>query len=223
MSRRHAIECHYAARLKHAREGFDVADWATGASQRARFEVLVREVDLAGRSLLDVGCGIGDLWGFLAERGLGVDYTGVDLVEPMVGEARRRHPPGPGGVPRFVCCDLFAGEAPDAAGPFDVVFCSGTLNLDLGNNRQFLPLAVARMLELARHLLVFNLLHVRERQRHGHCAYFDPADVLGMLRALGYDARIVDDYLPNDFTVICPVTSPSAGGGAALDPPEPPA
>ena len=33
-----------------------------GQSQQVRFEVLIANVDLAGAALLDVGCGLGDLW-----------------------------------------------------------------------------------------------------------------------------------------------------------------
>jgi len=211
MNPKRKIQRHYERRITPGRENFDVLDWCSAQSQRARFEVLVREVDLAGKSLLDVGCGLGDLLTFLERRRIGVDYTGVDLLERMVDLARRQHPGG-----RFFCADLFAkppaGE--EAAGQpaamkqlldarFDVVFSSGTFNLNLGNARQFLPRALARMLELARRHVVFNLLHVRARPRFSHCAYHEPREVLQILAQLPCRARIIDDYLPNDFTVVC--------------------
>ncbi len=42
-----------------------------------------------GQSLLDVGCGYGELLRFARPRGL---YSGIDLVAEFVDEARRRYP-----------------------------------------------------------------------------------------------------------------------------------
>ena len=197
MSKIDAIREHYEHRIRPGRQNFDVLDWASEASQRKRFEVLVDHVPLAGRSLLDVGCGLGDLAAFLAERSIDVDYTGVDVLEPMVAACRRRF-----ADLRFVRADVFAGE-PAGAETFDVVFASGIFNLCLGNNLAFLGRGVRRMLELSSDTVVFNLLHVRSPQKEDDYFFYDPNDVLGLLPADAGEVRVLDDYLPNDFTVIC--------------------
>jgi len=201
MSRRKAIQRHYEPRITPGRENFDVLDWSDAESQQRRFQVLIDHVPLAGKTLLDVGCGLGDLWGYLKERSIPAQYTGVDLIEKMIAAARRQHADA-----EFLCADLFTEDAPQI-GPFDVVFCSGAMNLELGNNRRFLPLAMRRMLDLAGVTVVVNLLHVRTPDKYEHCAYYDPADVLIALADLSCEARIIDDYLPNDFTVICRKTT----------------
>ena len=207
MSRTKRIREHYEPRILPARKHFDILDWASVASQQARFAVLVRNVDLAGKSLLDVGCGLGDLLAFLTARGIAVEYTGVDIVEKMVERARRQHP-----AARFIHADPFADD-PFGEERFDVVFCSGTFNLDLGNDRQFVPRALKRLSELAREYLVFNLLHVRAAS-HGYCAYYDPAEVLPWVTPMAREVRLVDDYLPNDFTVICRLGDEPGAPGA---------
>jgi SAM-dependent methyltransferase len=58
-------------------------------------DVLVREADLAGRRLLDVGCGTGRLAAALAERHA-CKVWGVDVSPEMVEVARERVPPGVG-------------------------------------------------------------------------------------------------------------------------------
>lgn len=165
-----------------------------------RFSVLTSHVDLRGKRLLDVGCGLGDLWAFLGGRGSCVDYVGVDLLEDMVLEGRRRNPGA-----KLICADVFSPDCDELFQPqsFDVVFCSGMLNLELGNNDTFVPRALGRMFELAREALVFNLLHKRVTPSSGEFHPFKPEEVLGMLRDLPCDAQIIDDYLPNDFTVVC--------------------
>ena len=215
MSRKKAIHSHYEPRISSGRQNFDVLDWRDAASQRARFQVLIDHVALDGKSLLDVGCGLGDLWAFLKAREIPVRYTGVDLIEKMVAAARQRRPGG-----RFLCRDVFAGAAA-GMGPFDVVFSSGAFNLELGNNMEFLARAVPRLLDLAGQTLAFNLLHTRTRDKYDHCAYYDPDDVLAVLAPLPCEVRILDDYLPNDFTVLCR-KSPAGDPGAPAASPGPP-
>ena len=87
------------------------------------------------------------------------------------------------------------------------MFGSGVFNLDLGNNTEFLSLAAELLLEIARDCLAFNLLHSRAEQKCPYCVYHDPDQVLALLRDLPCEAHFIDDYLPNDFTVICKKTS----------------
>jgi len=197
MSKKRNILRHYEPRIRRSRENYDVLDWASAASQQARFEVLVQNVDLDGRSLLDVGCGLGDLWAFLRARRIDVEYTGVDLSGKMIRAARRRQGGG-----RFIQADVFAEDNPFGPRSFDVVFCSGVFNLNLGNNRRFLTGAIGALMDLAREHVVFNLLHVRAEVQPDRYAYFDPADVAAAIAKHGWDIRVLDDYLPNDFTVI---------------------
>lgn len=191
------IRRHYESRIRDGAAGYEAADWSDLPAQQTRFAVLIGKVALAGRSLLDVGCATGDLWAFLRERNIEVDYFGVDIVAKMIAEACRRHPDG-----RFETVDVFQ---PDSfpPGSFDVVFCSGAFNLNVGNNRQFLPEAVARLVELSRETAAFNLLHARAESQYSHCVYWQPDDVRKMLADFPVRVDIVDNYLPNDFTVIC--------------------
>jgi len=197
---RKKIRTHYEHRISPHRESYDILDWSDAASQQARFEVLAKHVELRGKRLLDVGCGLGDLLTFLRSREMDVDYTGVDLLEKMTTEAGRRNPGG-----RFICADVFdpAADQPFEPESFDVVFCSGAFNLNLGNNIQFIPLAARRMLGLSGCCVVFNLLHKRQAAEEERYFHWDPAEVLKLLQPLDCDCQIIDDYLPNDFTVLC--------------------
>jgi len=196
-SRKKTIRDHYEPRLAAGGESHEVLDWASREGQLARLRALCRNVDLAGKSLLDVGCGLGDLWGHLQVCGIAVAYTGVDLLEEMVAAARKRHPDA-----RFICADVF-GEDVFEPESFDVVFISGVFNLDLGNNEAFLEAAIPRLRELAREAVVFNLLHRRSRDDDPRYFYYDPGRVTAMLERHDCDVELLDDYLPQDFTIIC--------------------
>ena len=197
MHRHRAIRAHYEKTLAAGGEHSAMVDWADPESQRKRFEVLADNVLLEGRSLLDVGCGLGDLLIFLQQHDIAVRYTGVDIVEKMVLAAKDNNPAG-----RFLHADILAQEV-FTPGSLDVVFGSGLFNLNLGNHMQFLAQALDVLLPLARELLAFNLLHCRARRKYDYCVYYDPQEVLALLAARCCNVQLIDNYLPNDFTVIC--------------------
>ncbi len=200
MDRKDRITKHYEHRIGTGRQNFDVLDWASAESQISRFEVLVANVDLQDKSLLDVGCGLGDLWTFLKARKISARYTGLDIVEKMLATAAAKHPDA-----EFICGDMFSHDAnslPDRS-KFDVVFCSGTFNLNLGNNADFLPQAVASLMAVASERVVFNLLNQSVPFEGETYACYDPDQVLAWLGETGWGIRMIDGYLPNDFTLIC--------------------
>jgi len=92
-------------------------------------------LDLAGRTVADVGCGVGNLSGFFVERGCRVFAS--DAREENIAELRRRHPDLPSRV-LDIEVDPLAGH-----GMFEVVFCFGLL-YHLEN-----PLAGIRNMEAA--------------------------------------------------------------------------
>jgi 2-polyprenyl-3-methyl-5-hydroxy-6-metoxy-1,4-benzoquinol methylase len=206
MSKINDIRKHYVPRITPDRPNYDVLDWAGPNTQIARFEVLIQHVNLTGKSLLDVGCGLGDLVDFLRRKEIPVHYTGLDVVEEMLARARSTHP-----RERFLRADLFAPSTNSTDDPlrgetFDVVFCSGALNLNLGNNLEFLPRALQGLLAPARGALVVNFLHARTTTTPDPVYfYYRPADVLSVLQSLLGEGRVqmIEGYLPNDFTVLC--------------------
>ena len=199
MPKSQQIRQHYQPRHNQQRANYDVLDWASAEAQQIRFAVLADNVELNGKTLLDVGCGLGDLYAYLKSRGISVDYCGVDLLAEMTGAAAGKNPDA-----KFISGDIFAPDSKTLAPNerFDVVFCSGMLNLDLGNNDEFLPDAMLRMLELSKEHMVVNLLHVRCEKKYPHCAYYDPQAVMSILEPANCGVRLIDDYLPNDFTLI---------------------
>ncbi|MBI5722703.1 MAG: class I SAM-dependent methyltransferase [Planctomycetes bacterium] len=202
MSKIKKIRKHYTPLIKKSGQNYQKLDWASQQSQQIRFEILAKHVPLTGASLLDVGCGLADLYGFLQSRGIDAHYTGVDILQEMLDHARRQHPQA-----RLVLADIFSdGDSHrDALGPgrFDVVFCSGAFNLEMGNNDDFTPRAVRRLYDLAGRHLVFNLLNARAPGSDKRYRSFCPAQAALWLAHLPGDIKIVNDYLPHDFTVIC--------------------
>src|SRR5260370_2800998 len=75
---------------------------------------------IEGKSVLEVGAGIGLLTGFFEERGCKVLST--DARPDLLAEIKRRHP-----ARKVATLDLEHPDGIGALGKFDVAFCYGTL------------------------------------------------------------------------------------------------
>ncbi len=78
------------------------------------------DLPIEGKSVLEVGAGIGLLTGFFLERGCKV--TSTDARKENLAEIQRRHPER-----RVARLNLEQPGAAEAMGRFDIVFCYGTL------------------------------------------------------------------------------------------------
>lgn len=170
--------------------------WENHQAHIARFRVLARSVDLAGKSLLDVGCGLGDLSKYLAHVGARCSYLGVDILPEMV-EAARRHCPGAA----FECRDVIADPA-GLGRRFDVVYSTGIFNLSATADMAFLREGFAAFRALAGEAVVVSLLRAGAPGAEDQYRYFDPAEVVAALAHPDWRLELAEGYLRNDFTVI---------------------
>lgn len=107
------------------------------------------DTTLSHHSILDAGCGTGDLYEYL-QQFEEVDYTGIDIFEDGVKKARGKFPNG-----KFLVGDFLEEEA----GNFDFVFSSGALTTKLhSDNYYILAKWVKKMWQTARVGVGFNLL-----------------------------------------------------------------
>ena len=66
-------------------ENIQSSGWSSVESQYLRFDYLCRDFDLNGKSILDVGCGKGDLVIYLKDKGINFSqYTGIDIAHKMI-------------------------------------------------------------------------------------------------------------------------------------------
>jgi SAM-dependent methyltransferase len=157
-------------------------------TQLERFRVLrtLLPESLASVTLLDVGCGFGDLYRFLEQAGEPPGrYIGVDIHERMVETARERT------GAEILLIDAVTDPLPEA----DYTVCSGAMNtLTLDETKQF----IERCFAASRTGFVFNLLHGHDWSHTYN--YRKPAEIEEWAAELGAECRIVDGYLYEDFT-----------------------
>ena len=202
MNRKDVLRKHYEPRIEKFRENSKVLDWESRDAQFRRFSAMTDNLDLNGKSILDVGCGCGDLYGMLKNKGMKVSYTGVDILEKMVQRAEECYP-----GTEFRCADIFQEDFCPENGlgcpRFDITYASGIFNLNAGNNEQFLKKAVPVLARLAEEIFVFNLLNPSSPDRDDRYFYYEPSKAIDLASEWVQDIEVIEGYLDNDYTLIC--------------------
>lgn len=166
--------------------------WRDKRSQLVRFDALMDIANLNGCSVLEAGCGTGDMFSFLMNRYPAVkSYTGVDFIPEMIDEARERVT-SPKAT--FWPVSFMSTVLPVA----DYVFASGSLNY-ANAEPGYIYNAISHLFKLSRCGLGFNLLKFVANE--GLLAKYEPADIIAFCRSLSDRVVLKSDYDPEDFTV----------------------
>ena len=132
-------------------------DWKNSEGQLLRFDMLLRALDIQDSnvegSLLDFGCGNGELARYLAEKSSTLNYFGYDLSPEMIKVASRR-------------LDILSGSEFSDQLPsnreWDFVIASGTFNVKLDEDAEswgnYVKSTLLQIKEQTRVAFAFNLL-----------------------------------------------------------------
>jgi cyclopropane fatty-acyl-phospholipid synthase-like methyltransferase len=193
-----SVVAHYERQLRSHGPTARGMDWKDEASQHLRFAMLCGLCDLDGKSLCEVGCGVGHLYDWLREHRIAARYRGIDLSAEMVEEARRRHP-----LVSFERRDILVDAVCDAD---DVVVCSGLFHVKLDHPdddwRQFVEAVVRRMYAMSGVGIAFNLMSDQVDFRSPALFYANPAWMLDLCRReLSRFVVVRHDYPLHEYTV----------------------
>lgn len=188
-----AIVRAYSDRYARCGVSAETLGWGRKDRRRLRFEVLCSLWALDGASVLDFGCGFGDLCGYLRETRTGVQYLGLDINAELVEVARRLQPSG-----RFDVANLLDdGPRPE----MDYVFASGVFNDRIGDNWAFIERAFEAFNRVARNGFAANFLSAKVDYRYPDAYYAEPADVLNLCYRYSRNVVLRNDCMPFEFTV----------------------
>lgn len=189
------LEAHYLHRINPAAKGHVILDWESEDAHLGRFAIVTEKLDLTGMSILDVGCGVGDFFGFLNQSVQDFSYTGIDILPEMSNEAQRRYPGGTFLSGDMVYNPIFRENA------YDLIYSSGIFNLNMGTNEQFLKDALKVFFSVAKQWVVFNMLDPDHPVQSTTYFYQDPVRTEAMVRRYTDHVQIERDYVPMDYTI----------------------
>lgn len=203
MTQTQKLRSHYQALFERHGATPHAVQWSSTESQVNRFRVLADTIE-PGESVADLGCGLGDLLGYLRKtRGFLGQYVGLDLVPEFVDYAQRAYASDPRAA--FQSSDVENDPLPRA----NVYVGSGLFNNRTEGNWDYLTGIVARMFEHAERAVVFNALSTYVDYQDEHLYYCDPLRLFDHVKRtltkhviLRHDYLVKENSIPFEFTMV---------------------
>lgn len=186
------VEAYWNRRATQQDENYAIVEQSQ-RTQKMRFEAFLLYHEVQGQSILDVGCGTGDLWQHLQARNFACDYMGVDISPEMVNHARSRFP-----QIRFETQNILTWQ-PNRR--FDYTISIGIHNIKVEGGWELLRQITHRQFELCRRAAHLSILTDRYTGFAEHIQAWRAEDVLTMALEITPYVILRHDYLPNDFSV----------------------
>lgn len=180
----------YSERL--AKFGYDPRSlgWNKGR-QTVRFTVLSEIGELQNSSLLDVGCGFGDLYGYLQKTGVNVRYTGCDINPDLITIAKQKYSDA-----NFIVSDI-----KDVRGIFDWVVALGVFEFKHPRMISLVRRTLNSMFDIARRGVAADFMssYVDYKGKEGFHA--SPEEMLKIAKSLSKRVSLRHDYMPYEFCI----------------------
>lgn len=186
-------------RHRIATHGDDVMalGWRNADSQQKRFDVISSLADFSGRTVLDVGCGRGDLKAFLDRRFADVAYIGIDQMPEFIADANARYAP----TAHISTCRFYQADFSEVSFPrVDYVIASGALAYRTAE-AGFVFDMIERLYAASERAVIFNFLDADRFPDHPLLQGHDCEAVIAHCQRISPDVEVVRGYLDDDITV----------------------
>ena len=166
--------------------------WSSRDTQKNRWDQLVLDHNLDNCSVLDVGGGVGDFFGY-HQKYSNVSYVGIDINTIMIREAARKYPDTTflnGRLSRLA--EYGVGGVSDK---WDYVFASGVFTVKVDENIAHLKKGIEHMCDLAKKHVAFNFLDdtTEWKYRDPGLCYYNSDDLLNHVKDK-WDGYLVTGY-----------------------------
>jgi len=183
-----SIITHYLELYKKFGENPKALGWLKG-NQSIRFQIISQIGKMDNSSLLDVGCGFGDLFGFLKYRKIKVRYNGVDINSEFLKIAKKRYP-----NVKFELRDIHKKKF---LRKFDWVVATGITNY--ATNYQHLKDILKEMFRICKKGVVMDFISNYVDYKDKDIFYTSPEKILKFAKSLTRRVTIRHDYMPFEF------------------------
>lgn len=139
------------------------------SGQYLHYESLLDIGDISGGKVLDYGCGKGDFYRFLQDRGIHAEYSGFDINEKLIDLAKKKFP--------GVDFRVFDVEKDILDEDFDYIFLCGVFNLNVQGLDETIKNTLRALFKHCSKALAFNALSAHNPRKDFELHYTSPEEV----------------------------------------------
>jgi len=151
--------------------------------------------EIKGSKILDFGCGKGDFYLFLKNKGIEVEYTGFDINEKLISLAKQKFP--------AIDFRVFNIDNDTLDEDFDYVFLCGVFNLKIQELDRIIKNTLKKLFNHCRIALAFNALSSHNPKKDFELHYTKPEEVFKFaVDNLSPYVSLRHDRMHHDFTMI---------------------
>lgn len=171
----------------------EAVGWSS-KGQIIRHQAMLDVGDINNSKILDFGCGKGDFYRFLVERGIHIKYTGFDINEKLVSLAKEKYP----GVD-FRVFDIDHDILDE---DFDFIFLCGVFNLKVEGIDEIIKKTLAGLFQHCGTALAFNALSSHDPEKDFELHYVSPEEIFTYtMKNLSPNVSLRHDRIMYDFTI----------------------
>ncbi len=170
----------------------------TYKAQAKRFVQLIADIEITGKTILDAGCGMGDLVPFLYTKSLSFDYLGMDITPEFIDVAKKRY------LSKDVTFDVGNPFDNDLDKKYDIVISSGVMNIKTPGWMDQRKKMIEQLWSYTGEVLVFNMAGWMGESVEGdkRIAYANIPEILAFCASLTPKLILRNQYHAKDFTVV---------------------
>lgn len=170
--------------------------WLKG-KQDIRFDILTSLYNFENKSVLDIGCGFGDLNKVLRHKIDHYSYLGVDLCENLIEVGKKQFTEN---NIQFWAGDFLELEIEKK---MDWAIESGIFNHKLANldNYDFIKSVMKKTFEAVKDGFSFDFINDKVDYKDEHIFYASPEKILSFAYELSRNVVLRSDYMPFEFSI----------------------
>ena len=158
-----------------------------------RYHVLLDEWLYDNDSLLDFGCGFGDLYNYIKIKKLKIQYSGIDINDSLVKEGIRNH--------KGINLKTMDYLKTATAKKYEYIVASGVHNFKIDDNWNFIKKTFEIFNKTSLKGFAMNFISDKCDTFTDHIYHTNPERILEL--AYKYSNRVIlrNDYMPFEFTI----------------------
>uniref|UniRef100_A0A7C4AJR2 Class I SAM-dependent methyltransferase n=1 Tax=Thermodesulfovibrio aggregans TaxID=86166 RepID=A0A7C4AJR2_9BACT len=183
----------FTKRLIHFKDSPEAVGW-TASGQMLRYEAVLKFINPSEKSILDFGCGKGDFYKFLKEKGIKCKYTGIDINPSLIELAKKNYP-----ETVFYVKDIEM-ELLDEF--FDYTIAIGVFNLAVQGVKASMEKCLEILFNRTSEKLIFTCLNKKTKLKDISVNYFSAEELEKIAKTLTRKYQIMDSFVEGDLFLI---------------------